>query len=76
MKERYQLYIDDALSYESNHVKYLKDRAQFEFDYCNAFYARIMVGKRIYASKKYNENWHRWYYETHTRATKETEVLV
>ena len=59
MKYKYQLYIDGALAYEGDHIRYLKERAQFEFDYCNAFSAKIMHGQNEYAYKKWDGEWRR-----------------
>jgi len=57
MKCLYSLYIDGKLAYEANHIGYLKEKAQFEFDYLNAFSATIVRGNQYYAYKKYDGNW-------------------
>jgi len=49
MKCLYSLYIDGKLAYEANHIGYLKEKAQFEFDYLNAFSATIVRGNQYYA---------------------------
>lgn len=60
MKEKYTLIIDGEVIYTSNRIPVLKKEAAFYFDFCNACYAKIITGSKIYADKIYNKSWHRW----------------
>lgn len=57
---RYQLYIDEEFIYESDHIPYLKKKADEEFElFPWLFFAKIMTGKRVYSSRFYNTKWSR-----------------
>lgn len=58
MKCKYTLYVDHQKAYESNSIKVIKERAEFELDVCKGFFAEIMRGNKLYASRFYNTKWH------------------
>ena len=58
MKDRYTLIIDGRVACTGNHIPYLKKEANFEFEFLNAFFAQILVGKKQYTARFYNTDWH------------------
>jgi hypothetical protein len=59
MKERYTLIIDGNKIATSNNIKYLKKQAAIDFEFCNACYAEIKRGSKVYADKRWDADWHR-----------------
>ena len=60
MKEyTYKVIIDGKEMYSGNRIKYLKEKAQFDFDYLNAYSAVIVRGNQLYAHKTYDGGWMR-----------------
>lgn len=58
-KYRYTAYIDGNEVYAANHIKYLKEIVQFDFDYLNAYRAVIRMGNKVVATKMYDGDWQR-----------------
>lgn len=59
MKGKYKAYIDGQLAYTGNSIKYVKKQVDTELA-CGAYYAKIMVGNKIYADRNSDTNWLRW----------------
>ena len=58
-KMRYAVYVDGSMVWESNSIKSCKEKANFEFDFLNAFHAEIKCYNKVYAYRFYNGTWSR-----------------
>lgn len=61
-KPKYQVYIDGRLAYQGNHIPYVKEQADFEFEYLNAYFAKIKTGNRVISTRFYDGKWNRTEY--------------
>lgn len=62
-KPRYTAIIDGREAYTADHIKYLKEQVQFEFDYLNAYFAEIRTGNKVVSTKFYDGEWRRTLYD-------------
>ena len=58
-KPRFQAYIDGRLAYQADHIKYLKQQCDFEFEFCNAYFCEIRTGNKHYTARFYDSKWSR-----------------
>lgn len=54
---RYKAVVDNVVVWESNSIKRCKEKADFELNFGKGYFAKIIVGRKEYATRFYDTEW-------------------